>query len=167
MALSFALVLLPNYQSFLGASESSLKSAEAGGRQTRNLLSKPDDFINPVPQQEKTSFNYVPFLNFDKMVTPKSRQPIDEPVDGMVEKSYVHDPLDGVDEGLGSEIGSPVLFGEGEEKVIHMEITQIPDGPVNNNVEGKKVNYTAESDYIPADQIVGRRKIRMDLDDEL
>ena len=43
LSLHDALPILPNYQSFLGANETSLKNSEVSGRQTRNLLSKPED----------------------------------------------------------------------------------------------------------------------------
>lgn len=168
LALSFALVLLPNYQSFLGANDTSLSSSEAGGRQTRNLLSKPEDFINPAPQQEK-SFNYIPFLNFDRMaaqMSQKPRQPVDEPVDGQVEKSYIHDPLDGLDEGVEIDIGSPFI-GEPDEKVIHMEITQLPeDAAVPDTKQPIKENLTREN-YIQTEAFNRGRNIRMDLEDEL
>lgn len=168
LALSFALVLLPNYQSFLGANDTSLSSSEAGGRQTRNLLSKPEDFINPAPQQEK-SFNYIPFLNFDRMaaqMSQKPRQPVDEPVDGQVEKSYIHDPLDGLDEGVEIDIGSPFI-GELDEKVIHMEITQLPeDAAVQDTKQPIKENLTREN-YIQTEAFNRGRNIRMDLEDEL
>ena len=169
LALSFALVLLPNYQSFLGANETSLKNSEVSGRQTRNLLSKLEDFINPAPQQEKTSFNYIPFLNFDRMaaqMSQKPRQLVDEPIDGQVEKSYVHDPLDGLDEGVDVDIGSPFI-GEPDEKVIHMEITRLPEEVAAPSSKlPVKENLTREN-YIQTEAFNRGRNIRMDLDDEL
>ena len=99
-------------------------------------------------------------------MSQKPRQLVDEPVDGQVGKSYVHDPLDGLDEGVDVDIGSPFI-GEPDEKVIHMEITQLPEGVAAPSSKlPVKENLTREN-YIQTEAFNRGRNIRMDLDDEL
>lgn len=159
------MVVLPSFQSFIGGSsaEDSLAKASAGGRPSRSLLSKPEDILN-TETQEDISTNYLPFFNLNKMVslmTP-AKQMVDEPLDGL-EKPFAHDTVDGYTAGESLEVGP---------KVLHMEITRLPDKPstaVETPVKAPVTNNESRVDVKPInpDQIIRTRSIRMDLDDEL
>lgn len=156
------MVVLPSFQSFIGGSsaEDGLVKASAGGRPSRSLLSKPEDILT----QEDISTNYLPFFNLNKMVSLMSpaKQMVDEPLDGL-EKPFAHDSVDGYTAGESLEVGP---------KVLHMEITQLPDKPsaaVESPVKAPVTNNESSVDVKPInpDQIIRTRSIRMDLDDEL
>lgn len=168
LALSFALVVLPNYRSLVGTNDSSQDTlmkapTEVGGRPARSLLSKAEEYMQPAPHTHK-SFNHIPFVNYNNMpslVSP-AKQLIDEPIDG--EREYAHDPIDDMVNMKRGVVSSS--FGDVDEKVIHMEITKLPDTPSTATVD--HVNKTAGGEKnIVAEDAMRQRHSQMDLGDEL
>lgn len=95
------------------------------------------------------------------MVTP-AREHIADPVDGN-DKAFVHDPIDDIKHNpVSSILGT-------KEKVIHMEITKLPDDSPQRKLNEINNQTAAGVDGNMQPESVGhhRRNIRMDLDDEL
>lgn len=147
-------MLLPNYESLTG--NGSVKDGlakTASGRMSRNLLSKSDEFTSAA--EDHSPLSYIPFLNnlnkMSSLVSPVKHM-VDEPVDGIDE--LVHDSVD--DEVPSNDI---------DNKVIHMEITKLPESEI------KPVVVSRENDSTPTDNeskpVYRSRTIRMDIDDEL
>lgn len=135
--------------------------SDVGGRPARSLLSKPDNYMSSTQHTDK-SFSYIPFLNFNNipsLVSP-AIEPVDEPVDG--DKTYAHDPIDD----LVTVKRSVVSTENGlDEKVIHMEITKLPD-ELSATEAGNAVNKTQKDTHIPKEDAVRHRHITMEQNDD-
>lgn len=148
LALSFALVLLPNYRSLIGSNDS--RNQDSVVSVTSNMAGRPARSLLMTTDKPATTSNYLPFLNF--INEPRSlKEPVDEPIDGL--DPYSHDqaaPMDSFKQGV---VSSPRGV---EENTIHLEITKAPE----------VVNLT-EHESSPPDNGFKHRHIRMDMEDEL
>ena len=77
----------------------------------------------------------------------------------------VDEPVDGIDELVHDSVDDEVPSNDIDNKVIHMEITKLPESEI------KPVVVSRENDSTPTDNeskpVYRSRTIRMDIDDEL
>ncbi|XP_067933444.1 cyclic AMP-responsive element-binding protein 3-like protein 3 [Watersipora subatra] len=162
LALSFALVLLPNYRSLVGneSTQDALVNvpSNTAGRQARSLLSKSDDFASPSQYADKP-VNYIPFTNLGKMVTPSSI-PIDDPVDDG--DDHLLEPIDDM-----MTLKRGGVSSCHNEKVIHMEITKLPDDKSEPPTLVHSVNGTSKDDTSATVEKVRHPHLPMEVGDEL
>ena len=155
-------MLLPNYRSLVGneSTQDALVNvpSNTAGRQARSLLSKSDDFASPSQYADKP-VNYIPFTNLGKMVTPSSI-PIDDPVDDG--DDHLLEPIDDM-----MTLKRGGVSSCHNEKVIHMEITKLPDDKSVPPTLVHSVNGTSKDDTSATVEKVRHPHLPMEVGDEL